>query len=232
MIPSDAHAFRAGLRPAVAGAYFRLAELLAEHAEDPSDAVRSFVSNEVTRLRETGRGVVETVRQVEADARLCGFEPPAPPRFPSDYGDWWDAVYDPFAHAAGVRSDLHAAGHALGMALVALNVLCVVLRLRVEDPASPTLTQRSHVLLEELAFVAGRCAVAGTNEMSDDVRRVLRSVQTRLGEVGVNVEAVQESDRVADMIMAGQGAQAVLRELDAAVQELSSALHARSVGEA
>jgi hypothetical protein len=194
--------------------------------------MRAFVANEVARLRETGRGVVETVRQVEADARLCGFEPPSPPRFPSDYGDWWDAVYEPFAHAAGMRADLHAAGHALGMALVALNVLCVVLRLRVEDPSGPVLTQRTHILLQELAFVAGRCTAAGTRDVTEDVRRVLRSVQARLDEVGTKVEAVQESDRVADVITVGQGAQAALRELDAAVRQLSAALHARSVGEA
>lgn len=230
--PSESHAFAAGLQPALVGAYFRLAELLAAHVQSPVEPLRAFVREEVQRLRRTGRDVVEIVAEVRATARLVGLDAAEPPRVPDDYGDWWAETYDGFASVAAddaTHVSTHAAGHALGLGLVGLNVLAITLRLRVEDPDSPSLDQALQTLREELTFARGRCDAAAGAAVSTDVRTALVFARDLLADV---LSMALYEDAPSDWAAAGARVQDALRALDGAVRAVRTALDERGVGEA
>ncbi len=230
--PSEAHAFAAGLQPALVGAYFRIADLLAAHGRSPVEPLREYVAEEVQRLRRTGRDVVEVVEEVRAASRLVGLEPAEPPRVPNDYGDWWAETYEAFVATGGDdarHASTHAAGHALGMALVALNVATVVLRMRVADPESPSLDQALQELREELRFVRGRCDVAADEGVSNEVRTALVFGRDVVDDV---LAMALYEDEPADWARAGAAVQERLRALDGAVRTLRDTLEERGVADA
>lgn len=139
-------AFAAGYLPSLCGAYFRLVELFAAHAEHPEEEVRKFIAQEITKLRETGVGVISNIRRVEQLAKLAGFEAPPPPRFPQDYHGWFGEVHHTFYNDLTLHEKpeicFRAAFHA-GSILADWNLLTVTLALLQRAPNDDQLRNQS-----------------------------------------------------------------------------------------
>lgn len=152
MLTLEQH-FSSGYLPALIGAYFNLAQLLSQQASSSVPEVRTAVTEEVPRLRQTGEFIKDKVRLVEALAELVGFAAPPPPRVPEEYYAWFEQVHAGFraalvTHHRGEVTQLF--GHRIGDILCTWNVLLLTIRLLVADPGSPVLEQQLAALRDDL----------------------------------------------------------------------------------
>jgi hypothetical protein len=219
--------FLSGYLPASIGAYFNLAQLLSQTAGSSVPALRAAVAEEVPRLRQRGDVVKDQVRHVQALAELAGFAPPAPPRVPEEYYQWFEAVHFAFRHGLPVHHRAEVTqlfGNRVGDILCTWNVALLTLRLLVADPGSPGLEQQLAALLDDLRRTADLLRVVSRHPN-------LPAALFPLGELMVS--AVDEllslplSDAgQGELTLAGQRLNERMRELSVAVRHAEDALRA------
>lgn len=219
--------FASGYLPASVGAYFNLAQLYGEHARSPAEPLRTAIAEEVPRLRQSGERVKENVRLVQALAELAGFQPPAPPRNPEEYYDWFRSVHTGFrdalqTHHRGEVTQLF--GHRVGDVLCTWNVVVATLRLLIADPGAPVLEQQLAVLREDLRNTAEALAVTAAHPNLPPalypLGELVRSAVDELLSLPLSDAGTGE------LTVAGQRLNERMRELSVAVRHAEEALKA------
>lgn len=163
MLTLEQH-FASGFLPAVAGSWFNLAVLLAQHVRSPVDAVREVVRAEVPRLKAQSAGLRDSFGYVACLAELAGFKAPAPPHLPEEYFTWLEAVHEQFVarltpqHRAGLA---HGLGHGFGDLLCAWNVIVVTLRMLAAAPGTEPLVRQLAAVREDMEETRDTLLAAG-----------------------------------------------------------------------
>jgi hypothetical protein len=206
MLTLDQH-FASGYLPSLTGGYFNLVLLLSQYSGAPNEDLRAAVQEEIARLRVTGEGVKDNVRLVQALAELVGFAPPAPPRTPDAYFEWFSAVYAGFR--AGItlhnRGEIvHVVAHGLGEMVCSWNVALLVLKLLAADPENPALEQQWAALQEDLRRARDATRIHARHPNAPLALTALAE------EFSVAIDAILEEDPPPD----AEGLQTLGRQLD------------------
>lgn len=175
--------FSASILPTLCGSYFRLSELAAEHAQNNSEEIRSYLSKTIAALKNEGGDVVKKIREVEALALRAGFEAPDAPRFPHEYVKWFHEVQNGFYNeltpndpneiiyrcgyiATHIVSDLRVLQFVLNLVILsgrdqeflkAAITLFLRIRDQLDDLRLTAKSPRAHAALPELAATVTDC---------------------------------------------------------------------------
>lgn len=167
-------AFILGYTVPIVGVHFNASEVLALAERGATEALMQRIEQHVNAFAARAPKVVENVKVVLELLKMVGIDAGPPPRMPPDYPLWAEAIDKGWAaRTGGAARDqasiaLDAArlfGHAMGDALLTLNVAALVEHLRAVAPGHQWLLGQARALAEDEDRSAGLLARAADNPL-------------------------------------------------------------------